>query len=504
MKPLLLYQTPNVELNKLPLPWNETDLTKDLDLEVLFTAMAGDDEFLFDVVKKVILKSMNCDVGTILYRQNILRDCLRNTAVINELYKIAVEASESKQISWYGVFTKYPSSVLSGSASMMRIFMDLFKRVRSIADQHAERFQSEGFTRFFTMLQRELDDEYLLTVEEYLENLHFDDGILLSAVLGKGNKGTNYTLRKYDPEKKNWWEWVFPKRSPDYTFNIHPRDISGANALSDITNQAINLAANALAQSCDSILHFFRLLRTELAFYSGCLNLHAQLINLNEPPCFPILHHANERVHSFNELYDVCLALRVKQKIVGNSLDAIDKNLVMITGANQGGKSTFLRSIGIAQLMLQSGMFVPAEQFSGNVCDALFTHFKREEDQSMKSGKFDEELSRMNEIVKHLTPNAMLLFNESFAATNEREGSDIAGQIVRALIEKNLKIFFVTHLYEFASTFYKMNLQNAVFLRAERKEDSKRTFKLIEEAPLQTSFGLDIYRKVFTEQNDSN
>ncbi|EGD50050.1 DNA mismatch repair protein MutS domain protein [Thermoanaerobacter ethanolicus JW 200] len=63
----------------------------------------------------------------------------------------------------------------------------------------------------------------------------------------------------------------------------------------------------------------------------------------------------------------------------------------------------------------------------------------------MKSGKLDEELSRMSDIVDNIKPNSMVLFNESFAATNEREGSEIARQIITALIEKRIKVFFVTH-----------------------------------------------------------
>ncbi|GLI35569.1 hypothetical protein DAMNIGENAA_30020 [Desulforhabdus amnigena] len=70
---------------------------------------------------------------------------------------------------------------------------------------------------------------------------------------------------------------------------------------------------------------------------------------------------------------------------------------------DQGGKSIFLRSIGLAQLMMQCDMFVPAESFSSNVCEGLFTHYKREEDPAMKSGKLDEELSRMSEIVDNLS-----------------------------------------------------------------------------------------------------
>jgi DNA mismatch repair ATPase MutS len=186
------------------------------------------------------------------------------------------------------------------------------------------------------------------------------------------------------------------------------------------------------------------------------------------------------------------------QKVVGNDVDADHKDLVIITGANQGGKSTFLRAIGLAQLMMECGMFVPAESFSANVCDGLFSHYKREEDVTMKSGKLAEELNRMSDIVDHITSNSIVLFNESFAATNEREGSEIARQIVSALLEQRVKIFFVTHMYEFShSLLFDNKMKNAIFLRAVREAEGKRTFKLVEGEPFDTSYGEDSYTKVF-------
>jgi DNA mismatch repair ATPase MutS len=208
----------------------------------------------------------------------------------------------------------------------------------------------------------------------------------------------------------------------------------------------------------------------------------------------------NERQHSFTGLYDVALALTIKRKVIGNDVNADHKELVIITGANQGGKSTFLRSIGLAQLMMQCGMFVAAESFRANVCSGLFTHYKREEDTTMTSGKFDEELGRMSVIIDHVMPNSIVLFNESFAATNEREGSEIARQIVRALLEKKIKVFFVTHQYELAHGFYDQKWDNAIFLRAERQPDGSRTYKLIEGEPLETSYGIDAYNKIFKER----
>lgn len=142
-------------------------------------------------------------------------------------------------------------------------------------------------------------------------------------------------------------------------------------------------------------------------------------------------------------------------------------------------------------------MFTPAESFHCNVCEGLFTHYKREEDTTMKSGKLDEELARMSHIVEDLKPNCMLLFNESFAATNEREGSEIARQITTALMDRKIKVFFVTHLFEFARGLHEKQLSNAVFLRAERRDDGERTFRLVEGEPLQTSYGEDLYERVF-------
>jgi DNA mismatch repair ATPase MutS len=146
-------------------------------------------------------------------------------------------------------------------------------------------------------------------------------------------------------------------------------------------------------------------------------------------------------------------------------------------------------------------MFVPADSFTSNTCDFVFTHYKREEDESMKSGKLEEELKRMSRIADHITPDSLLLLNESFAATNEREGSEIARQIVRALLERRIKIFFVTHLYEFARRFFDEQAEQAVFLRAERQDNGNRTFRLLIGEPSQTSFGEDVYNQIFRKEN---
>ncbi|HEX5114612.1 MAG TPA: hypothetical protein VFW65_05370 [Pseudonocardiaceae bacterium] len=284
---------------------------------------------------------------------------------------------------------------------------------------------------------------------------------------------------------------------PATAFLVDARDEAGFRALSDLNSRTLNLAADAVAQSADHILSFFRMLCTELAFYVGCINLHARLTSKGEPVCFPEPVTKQRSALSARGLYDVCLALHVKDRVVGNEVDATSKSLVMITGANQGGKSTFLRSVGLAQLMAQSGMFVGATELVAPLCSGVFTHFKREEDASMESGKLDEELARMSEIADHIDAGGLLLCNESFAATNEREGSEVARQIVRALTDAGVVVVFVTHLFDLAHGFYLTQSDKALFLRAERGPDGARTFRVISGEPLPTSYGEDSYRRVF-------
>jgi hypothetical protein len=81
-------------------------------------------------------------------------------------------------------------------------------------------------------------------------------------------------------------------------------------------------------------------------------------------------------------------------------------------------------------------------------------------------------------------------------ATNEREGSEIGRQVVRALLEAGIRVFFVTHQFDFADSFRRSLPDVAVFLRAPRQPDGTRTFKLIVAEPLPTSYGQDIYLRI--------
>ena len=473
------------------LPAQAEAVTQDLELETLLRAMAAGDELIFDVARRALLLSLR-DPEAIVYRQRVLTDCLKHPDVTRELYNLASEALRAERSVW-GSFRHSPRTSLGSSIQKLELFVGFLRRLRELTDANAQDFDSPGFTRFFAMLREELDEDYFQLVEGHLVALKFKGGMLISARLAAGNKGRDYTLRR--PRDQGLLERMFDRSG--YSFTIPERDESGFRALSDLEDRGVNLVANALSQAVDHVHSFFVMLRVEIGFYVGCLNLSERLAELGEATALPVACEPGEAVLSGRGLYDVALSLASAGRVVGNDIDADGKSLVMITGANQGGKSTFLRSIGLAQLMTQCGMFVGAESLRANVCDGVFTHYKREEDQTMESGKLDEELARMSAIADHITANGLLLCNESFASTNEREGSQIARQVVTALLEAGMKVVFVTHMYDLATSFYRVQADTMLFLRAERGAEGARPYRISEGEPLPTSYGEDSYRRVF-------
>jgi MutS domain V len=492
MRAFLMHQDQDLDTAS-DLPPVTHAVTKDLELDRLLVVMAAGDQFLFDIARRAVASSLT-DPAAISYRQQVLADAIVHPDVVRELYDIAATAIKSEKQHF---FPLSPSSelIMYRSVKVLEMFTGMLKRLRAVADAHSADFRSDGFTRFFAMLADELNDDYLLVIEGHLKELEFRRGTLISAALGRGGKGKDYVLRK--PGEQGWRDRIGMVNRQGYSFSVPDRDENGYRALSDLRARGLNGVANAVAQCNDHILAFFTMLRAELAFYIGCLNLRQKLTGLGEPVCMPVPLPRDALALAARGLYDASLSLRLGTRAVGSDLNADGKRLIMITGANQGGKSTFLRSAGLAYLMMQCGMFVAAESFTASVSGGVFTHFKREEDATMEKGKLDEELSRMNGTVGQLTPGCLLLCNESFASTNEREGSEIARQVIRALLEFGVRVLFVTHLFDLSHSFWAASADTALFLRPERRDNGERTFRLLEGQPLPTSYGPELYQKIF-------
>ncbi len=154
-----------------------------------------------------------------------------------------------------------------------------------------------------------------------------------------------------------------------------------------------------------------------------------------------------------------------------------------MTGANQGGKTTFLRSLGIAQLMFQAGIYVLAKQYSQRKYKQIFSHFTSQEDSAMNTGRFEEEPS-------------LIISNETFCGTTEVTAAQVAMSIVEGIADYDISLWMVTHISQFAINLYKKDKENYVFLSAGHAGEGQERFKMILKEPDNTSFGMELFQRI--------
>lgn len=533
MKVRLLY--PDREWTDTEAYYDSESIVRDLGLSILFqvasrsqepkkgTVQHADeaDRYLGEILKKVMMIPLSTE-EEIYYRQEILRDCMKHKEFIGSLYEIARdmtfrwEALGKRQLDKPGSRDK--SANLLSRIEILHLFVNTLSRIKTLCRRYGEgKLVSRGLTSFCRRLEEDFGEEREEQVRGILSDLIFYcDGREEYSLAGSGNKkeyvsrmvldcsvAEGMKLGVISLEEVSTVERKLRRRKGDMTlrekmmtsFSKEPtlilKDVDLLEDLKQLNEQITAYIMDSFRPMMDEMKDFFEELCVQTAFYQACSNLFTRCEHSRIHLCFPEVG-GREQLH-FHGLMEFCMAVYRGRIPIGNDCDADGKRLLVVTGANQGGKSTFLRSIGIAQVMMQCGMPVCAKEFASGIFPCFFTHFTRREDSGMNSGRLDEELGRIDGIIRHLGEGSMVLLNESFATTTEEEGSAIADDVIRAMLEAGVRVLTVTHLLAFAGKMYERQLPEAAFLTAQRKEDGTRTFKMIPGKPELTSFGLDLY-----------
>ncbi|AUJ32892.1 MAG: hypothetical protein ABF483_02430 [Liquorilactobacillus nagelii] len=471
---------------------------QELELEPVLSVMAKNDEHIQQAVLTGWFTSM-LPTEQLKYRQATIRDALSNAKLIQELYQLSDTTILQVIDEGWGLLMGSASYQVSSKANLIKIFLQAIEKIQA---QAANNWQSTAFKHFFQRLAQTFSQEKLKQMYQVIASLgDYSPSYAFSTNLFDGLQGKMSELDYYTKQTRatQFFKGVQMQLSTNFvSFVIGDRDDNSSQALGRYENRAMWGLATEVSNTFNELRHFFNELRAQLAFMQGVINLKQAL-----PENTPLSFAEYSLEIKIVDLRNVVLLLNHPARdVVGNSFTSNRKPLWIISGANQGGKTTTLRSLGQAQLMGQSGMFVAAQSFNCNKFKQVVTHFKREEDTQLNTGKLAEELQRMQRIIANLQQPALILMNESFSSTNEHEGSIINSQIMAGLVNSGVTLIAVTHQYEFSKMFASYSKITPLYFRAERQADGQRSFKIIPGQPRETSYGLDIFNRFFAPKTN--
>ena len=279
-------------------------------------------------------------------------------------------------------------------------------------------------------------------------------------------------------------------------------------ALSLAFNSAINDVYRSSLRSWKKIVQTYVLENTEFLLnlmpeFEFLVKGTNMLRALQKKGCvlsLPEIRPMEERAFSAVGLYNPCVALKIEGEIVSNDI-VFDENatIYVLSGPNRGGKSVITCAIGLSQVMMQLGMYVPAEHAVISPVDGIYTHFPTGADDTIDKGRLGEECARLSEILDCVTSNSLVLLDESLSSTGSYEASYIAAEVLGGLAHVGCRCLFSTHLHELAAEIDNINARSKASggvaidtLVAGMKGEGKRSFKIMRAKPDGKSYARDI------------
>jgi DNA mismatch repair protein MutS len=192
----------------------------------------------------------------------------------------------------------------------------------------------------------------------------------------------------------------------------------------------------------------------EVQFYITYLNYMAPLTKAGLAFCYPLVSRDSKRVRG-DAVFDLALAT----KLVGQQKPVVcndfrlqgQERIIVVTGPNQGGKTTFARTFGQLHQLACLGCPVPGTEARLFLFDQLFTHFEREEALESLRGKLQDDLLRIHEILAGATSNSIIIMNEIFTSTTLHDAVFLSTKVLEKLIALDALCVWVTFIDELAA-----------------------------------------------------
>jgi DNA mismatch repair ATPase MutS len=322
---------------------------------------------------------------------------------------------------------------------------------------------SRGFLAFREYLTRYTESADFTSLVAETEKLRAD---LLGIRYGLRIKGNRIEVQPYATEADYGAEVLrtfekFKEGAPkDYRFEFY-----SAPEMNHIEAVILDMVAHlfpeifsSLDEYCDRHSGYLdstvKVFDREVQFYVACLEHVDRYKAAGLSFCYPVVTAWCKEVYG-HEVFDLALANNLvgeKKLVVTNDFYLRDpERIFVVSGPNQGGKTTFARTFGQLHYLASIGCPVQGCKARLFLFDQLFTHFEREEQILNLSGKLEDDLQRIHRILERATPQSILIMNESFVSTTLNDALFLSKQIMQQIVQLDMLCVSVTFLDELAS-----------------------------------------------------
>lgn len=376
---------------------------------------------------------------------------------------------------------------------------------------HQQTVQSQGMLNFRDYLASHTSSEIFTPLASTTRQLKANLAAIHYTLL---IKGSSITVRRYGGERDyatdvlETFEKFQQGAASDYRVEFRSRlEMNHVEAevldrlawLYPESFQALELFWNANQDFIDEKIAVFD---REIQFYVSYLDYVAILQKHGLKVCYPQISDARKEIFA-EETFDVALAYQLTSKdvhVVCNDFYLRDpERIFVVSGPNQGGKTTFARTFGQIHFLGALGCQVPGQRAQLFLFDQMYSHFEREESMVSQSGKLQDDLLRIRDILEDATPNSIVILNEIFSSTALTDARFLAQEVMQRIVQLDLLCVVVTFIDELAALGEKTVSMVSTIVP---EDPSVRTYKIIRRPADGLSYALSIaqkFRLTYTE-----
>ncbi len=451
-------------------------------------------------IKDLLLKRLT-KKEDIVYRQNILKDIQKSQTLkaLNEFSKNLEKVKRYIELSSKATFE------ITLQGWHLEAVLLYIKTVEELSNSLLNlQIESDGLRKFKDFLKSYINSDKFKILKEESASIKKRLEEIKAIVSIRENK---VNVNKFSSERKlnDDIETIMSKLSYYEVENLD-FEITESHILSNVEEKILEFIKKLNPEPFDALNNFhekhgdfiekiIEQFYREIQFFLAYLEYIEPIKKTGLNFCFPEITERDSEIY-FKNSFDLALAKQLSdkgEKTVTNEL-FINKGekVLLVTGPNQGGKTTFARMFGQLFYFAALGLMVPGTEASLFICDQIYTHFEKEEKVQNKKGKLEDELARAKLILDKATDKSVIILNEIFSATALEDAYFLAEFVIKKVLNLGALVVLVTFMHKL----YRINSSIVPLTsNVDLKNPSTRTFKITRRETEGRSFAIYLAEK---------